>query len=255
MRLARVMAAAMVVLCLGGTARAERADFCFAAWPPFSVMDGDHATGITVEILRLAAGRAGFEPSFTELPWARCLKETEEGRFDAALDGNPERQEYAHGRHSTTPVAIVFWVRDAAPAQTFTSYDQFAGQSVGYTLGYNYVEAAMTALKDQLVVAPNDEAQVAMLTAGRVDAIIGDVVVVGAIAKRQQAPIRALHPAAAETDYFPLFNPTRQAKLARIDAAVGAMIASGEVDTIYADRTGLSHSDILRMLHRVPATN
>ena len=36
-----------------------------------------------------------------------------------------------------------------------------------YTLGYNYVEAAMTALKDQLVVAPNDEAQVAMLTAGR----------------------------------------------------------------------------------------
>ncbi len=255
MRLARAMAAAMVFLCLGGTARAERVDFCFAAWPPFSLMDGDRATGVTVEILRLAAGRAGYQPSFTELPWARCLKETEEGGFDAALDGNPERQEYAHGRHSTTPVAIVFWVRDGAPARSFTDYGQFAGQSVGYTLGYNYVEAAMTALKDQLVVAPNDEAQVAMLTAGRVDAIIGDVVVVGAIAKRQQAPIRALHPAAAETDYFPLFNPARTDKMARIDAAVGAMIASGEVDTIYADRTGLSHSDILRLLQRMPPTN
>lgn len=256
MRLARAMAAAAIVFCLGGgTARAAPVDFCFTDWPPFASLEHGKPAGISVEVLRHAAGRAGLEPSFTQLPWARCLKETETGRFDAALDGNPERKEYLHGRHSTTPVAIAFWVREGASTQTFMGYEQFAGQAVGYTLGYNYVEAAMSALKNQLVVAPNDEAEVAMLTAGRVDAIIGDLVVIGALATRLKAPIRALSPAAAETHYFPLFNPARADKLALIDAAIGEMIAAGEVDTIFRDRIGLSHSDILRTLHRTPATN
>ncbi len=255
MRLARAAAATAIFFCLIGTARATPVDFCFTVWPPFAALEAGKPAGISVEILTRAAMRAGFEASFTQLPWARCLKETESGRFDAAVDGNPERREYLHGRHSTTPVAIAFWVREGSPVQRFAGYDQFAGQTVGYTLGYNYVEAAMAALKNQLMVAPDDDAEVAMLLAGRVDAIIGDLVVIGALAQRVKAPIRPLSPAAAETHYFPLFNPARADKLARIDAAIGEMIAAGEVDTIFRDRIGLSHSDILRTLSRAPETN
>jgi ABC-type amino acid transport substrate-binding protein len=255
MRLAWAVAAAAIFCFPGGAARTAPIDFCFTAWPPFAALEDGKPSGLSVEVLTRAAARTGFTASFTELPWARCLRETASGRFDAALDGNPERQEYLHGRHSTTPVAIAFWVREDAAAQAFTGYDQFAGQAIGHTLGYNYVEAAMTALKGQLVVAPDDAAEIAMLTAGRVDAIIGDLVVIGDLARRMKAPIRPLSPPAAETSYYPLFNPDRADKLARIDSAIGEMIAGGEVDTIFRDRIGISHGDILRSLSRPAATN
>lgn len=255
MRLARAVAAAAIFCFLDGAANAAPIDFCFTSWLPFAAIDNGKPAGISVEVLTRAAARTGFTASFTELPWARCLHETATGRFDAALDGNPERQEYLHGRHSTTPVAIAFWVRQDAVAQTFTGYDQFAGQAIGHTLGYNYVEGAMTALKGQLVVAPDDEAEIAMLTAGRVDAILGDLVVIGELARRMKAPIRPLSPPAAETDYYPLFNPDRSDKMARIDRAIGEMIAAGEIDTIFRERIGISHGDILRSLGRLPETN
>lgn len=255
MRLARALAAITIVFCLCGTASATPIDFCFTAWKPFAETRDGKPAGLSIEVLSRAAARAGLQPSFTELPWARCLKETQAGRFDAALDGNPERREFIHGRHSTTPVAIIFWVREGAAAHSFTGYHQFAGQTVGYTLGYNYVEAAMSALKNELVVAPNDEAQIAMLNAGRVDAILGDLVAIGDLAQRMKAQIRPLSPPAAETHYFPLFNPARADKLARIDAAVGEMMTAGEVDAIFRERIGMSHSDILRTLHKTAATN
>jgi polar amino acid transport system substrate-binding protein len=228
-----------------GTARAEPLTFCFSTWAPFAEIKDGKPAGLSIELVGEAAKRAGFEPTFSELPWTRCLSDVQLGRYDAAMDGSPERAGYLHGAHSVTPVAIVFWVRDGSPHQSFTGYDQFKGQWIGATLGYNYVEAAMKALSQQLMIAPDDPSEVAMLAAGRTDAMLGDPVVIGDLVRRVKSPIRMLKPAVAQTFYYPLFNTAERDKLARFDAALGAVLKDGTADRLFAQRIGISYTDIV----------
>lgn len=57
-------------------------------WFPFSYAEASEAKGIHIDIARKALLDLGFQPSFTPLPWKRCLKEAETGQFDAIVSAS-----------------------------------------------------------------------------------------------------------------------------------------------------------------------
>jgi len=112
--------------------------FCFNDWPPYSYVRDGKDQGISVDILREAARRAGLEPSFTELPWKRCLALVEAGEFDAVMDA-AQRDEFLQGDVSPTIYTNTLWVRADDPA-TSIDVDNLGGRSIGLISGYKYGE-------------------------------------------------------------------------------------------------------------------
>ena len=55
------------------------------AWPPYTdqTLPGD---GLSVELIRAALGRAGYDVSYTEVPWERAVLGLQQGKYDIIND-------------------------------------------------------------------------------------------------------------------------------------------------------------------------
>ncbi|KAA3625938.1 MAG: hypothetical protein DWQ08_08660, partial [Proteobacteria bacterium] len=124
-RLFRVSRTARLICAIGGSlfvgdvlAQATL-NFCFNAWPPYTYVEDGKAQGVSVEIAREAATRAGFAATFVELPWIRCLEAVrKDDRVDAVLDA-ARRPDFIQGSTSTSVYTNTFWVREEAQQQRF----------------------------------------------------------------------------------------------------------------------------------------
>lgn len=227
---------------------ADAVRFCFVAWPPYTRIEGGQAHGISVEVLREAARRAGLAASFDEMPWRRCLTEVEIGNYDAAMDG-ARRLEFIAGRHSYVTSHYGFFVRQDDAGRGGSDPAGFAERRVSLVQGWWYPEA-LTSLPGMDFERLDSEAgQLRSLAAGRQDAAYGDLVTMGAAARSLGLAdaVRPLLPAHVSVSFYPLFNGGRADLAGRIDAALGAMLADGSIDGIYRAQLGRSFRDLARM--------
>lgn len=111
--------------------------FCFVEWIPFSYMTNQQATGISIEILTLASKRAGINPVFKESAWNRCVRNTQQGKFDAIID-SPKYDGLISGPSYYSFYDFVFWVREDSPIQKYEGIKTLKGRKLGGVLGYVY---------------------------------------------------------------------------------------------------------------------
>ncbi|HYE49142.1 MAG TPA: transporter substrate-binding domain-containing protein [Azospirillaceae bacterium] len=220
--------------------------FCYSDWVPY-VTGADGPEGISVDVLTEAARRIGREATFTGLPWARCLAETSRGGFDAAMDAVP-RAGYVSGRHSYIFSYEGFWVRADDPLERFTDIAEFSGRTVNLIQGWWYVDEVLRDDRLVLVRLPSEQSQLLSLQSRRQDLAFGDLVTLAKTAQALKARVRPLLPPVAEVKVYPLFNPAAAETAGRMDEAIGAMLADGAVDDIYRRHTGVSLSDLRRMV-------
>jgi|GEM_PF-908795 len=244
-----VAATVLAAACLAPPIKAdeENVSFCFNDWPPYSVMKDGAAEGITVEILRGAADRAGLAATFRELPWKRCLQMVETGQVDAVMDA-AERDEYLQGEASSTVYTNTFWVRADDPSKTFDSA-MLQGKSVGLVDGYRYGDELDEILSQPGVhreYSKDDSTNIRKLSFKRVDVIIGDFASTQYFAKENGLSLRALVPSHSFDRLYPSFNKNKASAQSRINTALRSMIADGTVDTIYRKKLGVSFSDVVR---------
>lgn len=236
---------------------AEVIRFCFVAWSPYTRVDSGQAQGISVEVLREAARRAGLAASFDEMPWRRCLTEVEIGNYDAAMDG-ARRLEFIAGRHSYVTSHYGFFVRQDDARRGGSDPAGFAGRRISLVQGWWYPEA-LTGRPDLDFERLDSEAgQLRSLAAGRQDAAYGDLLTLGAAARALGLAdaVRPLLPAHVSVSFYPLFNGARADLAGRIDGAIGAMFADGTIDGVYRARLGRSFRDLARMAAgQAPAGN
>ncbi|WP_410487730.1 substrate-binding periplasmic protein [Aeromonas caviae] len=79
------------------TAR-ETLSVAWSHWPPFSQIAADGTLGgLDVTLTRQILGKAGVEPAFRNLPWARALYLMERQQLDVAMGAlkTPERERFA----------------------------------------------------------------------------------------------------------------------------------------------------------------
>jgi len=67
-------------------------------WYPFTYVKGGKSVGLQLDIISKAASNLDISLNYTALPWKRCLREAEAGRFDgiAVASYKPKRAESMH---------------------------------------------------------------------------------------------------------------------------------------------------------------
>jgi polar amino acid transport system substrate-binding protein len=110
-----------------------------SADPPYRIFEGGQAQGLYYELLRAAAGRAGWELKVQEVPAARALLMMEKGEADAMIGPlhTAERAQYLYYSRITLPPEVkAFYTRpDAAPLSVM---DDLLGLRIGVQRGKRY---------------------------------------------------------------------------------------------------------------------
>lgn len=225
---------------------AADARFCFNDWPPYATVRNGEAAGISVEILREAARRAGLNAVFTELPWNRCLKLVSDGELDAVMDA-AARDNFLQGPTSVTWYSNTFWVRDRDDAVAFTPA-VLQGRGLALVDGYIYPPSLLALAENagmEIEYSVDDANNIRKLAFGRVDTIVGDIVGTTVFAHDHGLDIRPLQPSHSVDPLYHSFNPERGHLHRMIDASLAQMLDNGEIDRIYMKHVGFTFADIV----------
>jgi ABC-type amino acid transport substrate-binding protein len=228
---------------------AETVEACFEEWLPFIEQTGDGATGPTAEAVRTALEHAGHTVSFTAMPFARCVVETQAGRTDIALTVG-ESSSLDLGRHP-----LAFWstgavVREHDSIDAFRDMDQFDGRRVLLTKPFSYPDAIMRHREDwasvqRIALNASDGLQdytrpFKMLEIGRADVFLDDSFWAARIIRKSDIAVRLLQPPVFVQPTYAGYAPGREALRDALGAEFGRLRDDGTLDRLYEDALGKS---------------
>lgn len=158
---------------LGTPALSTAADFRIAhdqRFPPFAEVKDGQSTGLAVDLLRAAAGKAGITVVFVPVPFDQLPRTLEDGRADATFPTaiTPDRREKFDFSAPLLPTGGAFFVR--SPAPTPDTLASVAGKTIttprtGPLVAYLQKNAPDAKL---IVTADYDES-LAQLVSGQAD--------------------------------------------------------------------------------------
>ncbi|MEM7022344.1 MAG: transporter substrate-binding domain-containing protein [Pseudomonadota bacterium] len=222
-------------------------------WEPYApyTFSGDdgQATGIDIDLIRAAGEEVGCTTEFQEMPWARILREVEQGTLDVATSASRNEDRSTWGLFSTpyrkSENAIYVRVGEESKFQLDSLTDVPKRElRLGVIVDYYYGPEIEEVAKDPEFAAwmdgaPDYATNIRKLLNGRVDGILAEDVGV------MQAELRRLGAKDAITRH-PLYIPGEElhflfsqqtvdpAIVAKIDQSVSQMRADGRFDAILA---------------------
>jgi ABC-type amino acid transport substrate-binding protein len=135
-----------------------------------------HAQGVLVEIMKYVATQTGDEYSFKLYPMARAIQSAEHGELGiigfSKTDERLAKYDYSAQALFNDEVIIVI---DCARKQYTTSIEDLFGARIGVTRGGSYGQVYEDQVKNKLftpIAGSAPEKQLAMLLAGRLDAVL-----------------------------------------------------------------------------------
>lgn len=219
-------------------------------YAPFTFADEQgNATGADIEVIAAIANEIGCSTVPVELPWARILKEIEQGTLDVATSTSETEERAAWGRFSEPyrEAEVAIYVRrDDIGRYDLQSLADVPAQQLrlGVIVDYYYGDAVAAEIGKPEVVAwidgaPDYPTNIRKLVNGRIDGFLAEDVAVmdkelermGVSDRVERYPLRIqgveLH--------FMFSRETIQPELvAKADAALHAMRADGRLDAIMA---------------------
>ncbi|MEJ5999654.1 substrate-binding periplasmic protein [Paucibacter soli] len=134
---------------------------------------GAPVQGLGVDILSLAAARAGHSLRFELLPWARAQAMVQAGQADILVGPyrTPERElKFAFSQLAFYEDALVFYARRSQPPLWHGDFAELRNHSIGLVHGWAYGEAFDQARPGlRLSTALDVESGLKMLLLGRID--------------------------------------------------------------------------------------
>lgn len=169
-RLLRLLAvgAVMAALCMGNAVAQCIKTVRWSDDAPYSFKSpGGEISGFNTDLIRAALKGLNCEAKFVELPWARALRELEQGRLDI-LPGalrTPEREKFAYfSRPINRSPNVLFVAKAAAAKYRLTALTDIPGTA--FRLGAQ-IGVAYGADYDTLVKTPAFAAQITQVTSRR----------------------------------------------------------------------------------------
>ena len=144
-------------------------------WPPFDFMEGDKASGYSIDYMRLIADKVGLKLEFVNgKSWSELLAMLERGELHVlpVIADTPERRQYAaFTRHYIiNPTALVTREEEAA----LNDIGDLAGKRLAIVKDYYYEATVREGFPDITVVAVDGFlAGLEAVAHGRADAFIG----------------------------------------------------------------------------------
>jgi polar amino acid transport system substrate-binding protein len=222
-------------------------------WEPYAPFTfagaNGEATGADIDLMEAVAAEIGCAVVPVELPWARILKEVEQGTLDVSTSTSrtPERDQWALFSQPYRETEIAIYVRRGEIARfALQELADVPGQQLrlGVIVDYYYGEALAEAARDPdfaawIDGAPDYATNIRKLVSGRIDGfLVEDVAVMEAELARMGLSGRV--------ERYPLRIPGEQLHLmfsrktvepetvAQVDAALAQMRADGRLDAITA---------------------
>ena len=210
-------------------------------YPPYY---GEHleGQGVLVEIIIAAYERAGYTVTIDFLPWARALRDAQEGRYDGmfTLWHRPERDEWFVFSAPMMPNVTGFYKRTEA-AISFESLEDLAAYRIGAVRGYVNPPEFEQAPYLRIEEADDDATNLRKLYAERVDLIMIDRVLARHLINTQYPEYRQhlewLEPALIVDPQYLVISklaPDYQTKLADFNAGLTSITADGTLEDLLA---------------------
>jgi polar amino acid transport system substrate-binding protein len=222
-------------------------------WEPYAPFtfanDQGEATGADIDLIKAIGDEIGCSVVPVELPWARIVREVEQGTLDVSTSTSwtPEREQWALFSEPYRESATAIYVRRGEiPRFALQELADVPAQKLrlGVIVDYYYGEAVAEAVSDPAFAAwldgaPDYATNIRKLVSGRIDGfLVEDVAVMEAELERmglservERYPLRI----PGEKLRFMFSRKTVEpATVAKVDAAVAAMRADGRLDAIRA---------------------
>ncbi|MGW5387006.1 ABC transporter substrate-binding protein/permease [Nocardia sp. NPDC003963] len=205
-------------------------------YPPFSFHDprSQRLTGYDIEVMEAIADRAGWDIRFVETQWDAIFPALDSGRIDVIANQvsvNDERRD-KYGLSSTYTYSHGVIVRRTGDERIRTM-DDLAGRTTAQSSTSNWARVAREAGAEVEAVEGFAQAA-ALLTQGRVDAIVNDnIAVLDYLASTGSTDIEIVGDAGAETSEQVLaFRKDDATLLDEADRAIAALAADGTLTDI-----------------------
>ncbi len=149
--------------------------------PPQTYLDNGKPTGFLVEIVELAAKRAGYSTEVLIVPWKRAMTMVKKGKADAVFNAgfNEERNKYLRYPDTVLITEKVVAVRRSGTNVYFSPEFEGAEKYVGGVgRGFYYGQKVDTAIKqnrfNRIEDVPNLDLNTKKLLLGRIDFFFAD---------------------------------------------------------------------------------
>lgn len=144
--------------------------------PPYHWVDKNgEAQGTMITLMRQVVNNSGGIPKFVSCPWARCLKQTENGHLDMLFGvmKTPERELVLHFMEPALfDVKAHFLFYQLQNSNPITSFYQLYRLRIGTLRGAIYYKEFDTDIKLNKVEFVDVESGIASLQKGRIDTFI-----------------------------------------------------------------------------------
>lgn len=213
---------------------------------PYQFFENKEMKGIDVQIMQVAASKAGCQLSFVEKPWAELLDMVENGKIDvlAGATQTAERAKYANFSEPYRKESFSLFISaenqfDSEKIQEFLSLGNRIGVSTGYFYGED-VDALMQhpQYKSLFRSAKKNEQNFYNVQYGQVDGVLADPVEGNYILKRKGLTSQIKESTInfpAESVSFMFSKKSQKAdKLEMIKSAVSDMVKNHEPEKIIA---------------------
>jgi polar amino acid transport system substrate-binding protein len=222
-------------------------------WEPYAPFtfadDQGEATGADIDLIEAIGDEIGCSVVPVELPWARIVKEVEQGTLDLSTSTSwtPEREQWALFSKPYRETEIAIYVRRGEiPRFALQELADVPEQQLrlGVIVDYYYGEALAEAASDPAFAAwldgaPDYATNIRKLVSGRIDGfLVEDIAVMEAELERTGMSERV--------ERYPLRIPGEKLRfmfsrktvepdtVAKVDATVATMRADGRLDAITA---------------------
>jgi len=220
-------------------------------WEPYAPYtfadENGKATGADIDLIAALADEIGCTTVPVELPWARILKELEQGTLDVSTSTSqtPEREAWGLFSETYREAQVAIYVRsDEAARYDLKSLADVPTQEMrlGVIVDYYYGDAVAAEVSKPEVVAwidgaPDYQTNIRKLVNGRIDGFLAEDVGVmetelarmGVSDRVERYPLRIQ----GENLHFMFSRETIEPDLvARVDATLAQMRADGRLDAI-----------------------
>ena len=178
----------LLLWCLGCSAWAQESLLVgWSSWHPFSFRDEQQQLqGLDIDLLEAIFNRAGFHANYSEMPWARVLRELEFGTIQLTMSANQtaERDLYARFTLPYRNEETVLLIRrqDKGRWQEITQLSDLLSRpdfTIGLLRDFDYGTDFRTfmqspQMQQRLLVRLKMEPLIKLLLAGRIQGVVMD---------------------------------------------------------------------------------
>ena len=186
--------------------------------------------GFEVDIAEALARELGVRAKFHQNDWSNLIPSLERGDFDVILNGLEDTPARRARLRLSRPYFVYGETLAVRPGSKLSSLDELAGKRVG-TLNQTVAQELLTQHHAEVVLYEGQQEPYMDLSNGRVEAVLLDHVIADRYGCGQKG-LRCVKQDLARGTYVLGMRPSDPELATRVDAALGRLIASGELRKI-----------------------